>query len=272
MPGVGSTEVPPNIPTVPSVAVNPTEAIEEVTVAARAGGFAPGAWSLRDRSELREEIIARLQRLNPSQTRENLERFVDSKRLNAADRNILKNGIIYQNGPVQVRFYASGAKIPDAKKKELLQLVEKLQLSNPKPEVAINIGSTSTRKYGWAELGGEQMWITPQTVAMDTIEKTKLEGTFKMPVLATSPQRDYTLTHEWGHLIDVRDSRYGVVDETTNLINRLKAEYPNAFRSGYSGKNTKEFYAEMFAEWYLSEGKTDNELVQAMAKELGWKI
>ena len=95
-----------------------------------------------------------------------------------------------------------------------------------------------------------------------------------MPVLKTNAQRDYTLTHEWGHSIDVTpDGRIGVgqAAETSLTIRRLKKEYPNEFTSEYSGKNFKEFYAEMFTEWYLSGGQTENRLVQALAKEFGWK-
>jgi SPP1 gp7 family putative phage head morphogenesis protein len=266
MPGVGTTAVPPSIPTVATPIPDPTPVIEEVTVAARSTTFKPGKWTLQDKKQTREQIIDRIHALNPRFTREKIEEFVDSPRLNVTDRNVLKTGIIYLNGPVEVRFYASGAKIPEAKRKELLKLVEKLQLTNPKDKMVLNVGSTSTRKYGWAELGGEQMWITPKTVLQDTMEATAKEGTFKMPVLLSNPQRNYTLTHEWGHLIDT-----GRGWSHVETISRLKRAYPDAFKSEYSGKNTKEFYAEMFTEYYLSEGKTENPLVQAMAKEFGWK-
>jgi hypothetical protein len=92
-----------------------------------------------------------------------------------------------------------------------------------------------------------------------------------MPVTPATTQFEYTLAHEWGHLID--DVTNGVQDaQRTNAIRRLKAEFPNAFKSGYSGENTKEFFAEMFTEYYRTNGQTPNLLVQAMAKEFGWKV
>jgi hypothetical protein len=274
MPGVGSTAVSPTIPTVSTPAPTPTPVIEEVVVAAQSPNFVPGQWNLRNREELREEIVDRIHKLNPAYTRERIVEFVNSSKLNPTDKNILKNGVIYKNGPVEVRFYATGAKIPDAKKKELLKLIEKLQATNPVAQVAINIGSTSTRKYGWAEIGGGQMWITPKTVLTDSVPKVNLEQKFKMPVLNTHAQRDYTLTHEWGHLIDFNPNPYGGAQNaaTSASIARIKREFPDAFKSEYSGKNSKEFFAEMFTEWYLSGGKTDNALVQAMAKEFKWKV
>jgi SPP1 gp7 family putative phage head morphogenesis protein len=273
MSGVTSTAVPPSIPTVQTTIPNPTAAIEEVVAGARQPNFVPGSWTLADREELREEIVDRIHRMNPRFTREKIVEFVNSPKLNSTDRNLLKSGIIYNNGPVSVRFYGPGAKIAEKKRKELLVLVERLQLSNPKERVSINIGSTSKKKYGWAELGGEQMWITPETVLKDTLAATRQEGAFKMPVLLSNAQRDYTLAHEWGHLIDLGVNPFGGGQsaDTSLIIRRLKREFSDSFQSEYSGKNLKEFYAEMFTEWFLSGGKTDNKLVQEMAKEFGWK-
>jgi hypothetical protein len=59
---------------------------------------------------------------------------------------------------------------------------------------------------------------------------------------------------------------------TTEVITKLKKEFPDAFKSGYSGENSKEFYAEMFTEYYRTSGATTNPLVQAMATEFGWKV
>lgn len=275
MPGVGSTAVSPIIPTVQTPIPNPTTVIEEVVAGARSSNFVPGAWSIMGKNELFEETVDRIHAMNPRFTREKIEDFVKFGKLNSTDRNILKNGKVYVNGPISVRFYASGAKIPENKRKEFLELVERLQLTNPKTKLNINIGSTSKRKYGWAELGGTQMWLTPETVLKDTMKVTKQEGDFKMPVLETNPQRNYTLTHEWGHSIDVTpDGRVGVgqAAETSLILKRLKKEYPDEFMSEYSGKNLKEFYAEMFTEWYLSGGQTENKLVQALAKEFQWKV
>jgi hypothetical protein len=92
-----------------------------------------------------------------------------------------------------------------------------------------------------------------------------------MPVTPATTQFEYTIAHEWGHLLD--DITNGTQDAVrTNAIVRLKREYPNAFKSGYSAENTKEFYAEMFTEYYRTNGQTTNLLVQAMAREFGWKV
>ena len=79
------------------------------------------------------------------------------------------------------------------------------------------------------------------------------------------------MAHEWGHLID--DITNGVQSPIhANAIARLQREYPDAFRSRYSGENSKEFFAEMFTEYYRTGGKTPNLMVQAFAREFGWKV
>jgi hypothetical protein len=93
-----------------------------------------------------------------------------------------------------------------------------------------------------------------------------------MPALAENEQWRYTLAHEWGHHIDEGSAFFGQATATTNIIDALKKQYPDAFTSLYSATNTKEFYAEMFAEYFLTKGATTNPLVQAMAKEFGWKV
>jgi hypothetical protein len=57
----------------------------------------------------------------------------------------------------------------------------------------------------------------------------------------------------------------------TLAITKIRNEFPDAFVSKYATTNEKEFFAEMFAEWFGTTGKTANPLVQAMAKEFGWK-
>ena len=95
-----------------------------------------------------------------------------------------------------------------------------------------------------------------------------------MPVTPTTTQFQYTLAHEWGHIVDNLSpgSMSRQTTRTTEVITKLKKEFPDAFKSGYSGENSKEFYAEMFTEYYRTSGATTNPLVQAMATEFGWKV
>jgi SPP1 gp7 family putative phage head morphogenesis protein len=236
--------------------------------------FVPGAWVALNREEIREIVIDRYLFGRESKTRDEIASYVDSRRINKADLSLIDKGAIYQNGPIQIQFYSSGANLSEKVKQEITQIVDKLQITNPKAKAVISIGSESSSKRGWALLGKEKLWITPKTARFD--QPNPSEVGFKMPVLSTVSQRQYTLAHEWGHLIDEGG---GFLDngvsfqspQTLATITRLKQEFPDAFKSTYSAENTKEFYAEMFTEYWNSGGLTSNPLVQAMAKEFKWK-
>jgi len=236
--------------------------------------FVPGAWVALERKEIREIVIDRYLFGREGKTRDEIASYVDARRINKADLSLIDKGAIYQNGPIQVQFYSTGANLPAKVKQEILETVDKLQITNPKAKAVISVGSESSSKRGWALLGKEKLWITPKTARFD--QPNPSEVGFKMPVLSTVSQRQYTLAHEWGHLIDEGG---GFLDngvsfqspQTLATIKRLKDEYPDAFKSTYSAENTKEFYAEMFTEYWNSGGLTDNPLVQAMAREFKWK-
>jgi hypothetical protein len=171
------------------------------------------------------------------------------------------------NGPLELRLFNKGMEVPKENIDEILDHLDGLQVTNPKSEqVFLTIGEGKAGAYGWAVVDGQDIWLAPKTAKLDK-PNPESGGSFKMPALATTKQYLYTLTHEWGHHIDVRGQA-----AVTRRITALKKRFPDAFKSGYSGENRYEFYAEMFAEYYLTGGKTTNELVQAMAQEFGWKV
>lgn len=236
--------------------------------------FVPGQWTVLSRAEIRAAVIDRYLRGNPAKTRAEIADYVDRGRIDKPDLSLIKTGTIVQNGPIEIQFYSTGAKLAEPVKQNVLKIVEKLQMTNPKERVIIGIGSESSGKRGWALLGGERLWITPATARFLTPNASDVG--FKMPVLAKVSQAEYTLAHEWGHLIDKGGgfNKKGVSFQaplTVERIVELKREFPDAFKSTYSAENTKEFYAEMFTEYWNSGGLTDNPLVQAMAKEFKWK-
>lgn len=228
-------------------------------------------WVAQSNDKYLEEVVDSLQRANPHVDRFTLKKYVLAGRSGAQDRQIINSGFIIRKNNLETRFYGPGLSLTDTEKQEILTFVEKLQATNPIKELKLNIGSTSQNKYGWAVLGGEDMWITPKTAKNNT-PNLEAGGTHKMPVLLTHSQRDYTLAHEWGHLISPAEKPGYLTKEAENIIMRISNEFPNEFTSDYSGKNFKEFYAEMFAEWYLSDGLTTNKIVQEMAKEFQWKV
>jgi hypothetical protein len=271
----GATVVAPPTPA-PVGITGITSTAGEIPVRAVAPpDFVPGQWTLSTAEERRQEVIDRYTKLNPNAEPGLIASLVDAGRsIPAADIALVKSGIVYSNGPIRVMFYSAGTKVPKNLQEKLLKEIEELQILNPRKEMTIFVASNRGNAYGSALLGDAKIWLKPDTVMAD--RPIALEGGYKMPAITTVPQRQYTLAHEWGHTLDEGGSftrTESIQNATTKrIIEEYKEEFTGkAFMSQYSGENTKEFYAEMFAEFYLTKGTTDNPLVQAMAKEFLWK-
>jgi len=233
--------------------------------------YVPGQWEILPQSLNRQAAISALGRaLIFPMPREQIERTFFGSRIKKADKLFIEKAVIYKNGPLEVQFSSTGLKLTEAERKLVIKEVEKLQATNPKTRAVVHIEKDASGKYGWAYGGKSDLWVVPKIVAQPDL-KVSAQGAYKMPVTPATTQFEYTIAHEWGHLID--DITQGTQNaQRTNAIRRLKAEYPNAFKSGYSAENSKEFFAEMFTEYYRTNGQTSNLLVQAMAKEFGWKV
>ncbi len=279
----GATIVAPPAPvSVPNLFPTPKEQIDQALATLQAGKplnealdiyqaldarpFEPGAWEIIPRMVVKEAAIQNISRvLVFPMARDQIERTFFGSRIKKVDQLFLEKAVIYKNGPVEVQFSSTGLTLTEAERRMVLREVEKLQITNPKPRAVIHIDKNASGKYGWAYR--EDAYITPKTIK----EPKRDEGTFKMPATSATTQFEYTLAHEWGHLID--DITNGVQSPIhANAIARLQREYPDAFRSRYSGENSKEFFAEMFTEYYRTDGKTPNLMVQAFAREFGWKV
>jgi hypothetical protein len=266
----GATVIAPPTPAPVGISAPTPQAVTAPT-----GGFVPGQWRLSTAEERRQEVIDRYTKLNPNAEPGLIASLVDAGRsIPAADIALVKSGIVYNNGPIKVMFYSAGTKVPQKLQQKLLKEIEELQITNPRKEMTIFVASNRGNAYGSALLGDAKIWLRPDTVMSDT--PTGREAGHKMPAITTVAQRQYTIAHEWGHTLDEGGSftrTESIQNATTKrLIEEYKEQFKDkAFMSAYSGENTKEFYAEMFAEFYLTKGTTDNPLVQAMAKEFLWK-
>jgi SPP1 gp7 family putative phage head morphogenesis protein len=231
--------------------------------------YTPGKWEIVPRIAVKEAVMQNLQRvLVTPMGRSTLERYFSPELIKKVDADFVKKAVIYKNGKIEVQFSSTGLATTEAERLMVIKEVEKLQATNPKPRAVIHIDKNAKGKFGWAYR--EDAYITPKTIKQPDMEASA-KGNFKMPVTAATTQFEYTLAHEWGHLID-DISRGNQSVARMQAIDRLKRQYPREFRSGYSGENSKEFFAEMFTEYYRTDGATSNLLVQAMAKEFGWKV
>ena len=268
----GATIVTPPPTPAPTVA----ETMQQIKPVVASTVFAPGQWTKLSRIEIENRVIDSYMAANPRYSRSEIIDFIQQRRIKNADLALIQSGRILKNGPIEVQFYSAGAKVTPAAEKKFLESIEELQTYMPKEKMTIIVASERGTAYGKAIIGDAKIWMKP-SVVMDN-EALKSEVGFKMPSISAVPHRNYTLAHEWGHTVDVGGTftrTESIQNPLTSMkIQRLKNEYktnPLAFTSRYSGENDKEFYAEMFAEFFLTKGQTNNPLVLAMAKEFNWK-
>lgn len=86
-------------------------------------------------------------------------------------------------------------------------------------------------------------------------------GDGAMPVAATTPPWLYTLVHEYGHASDTDLGGFGEMLEWMSL---------GAGLSVYGQTGPAEGYAEAFAEWILTQGRTSNPAARGYAEAHHW--
>jgi hypothetical protein len=119
-------------------------------------------------------------------------------------------------------------------------------------------GSTLAYTY----LGHDTIWFSVKDVKSVNDLPKDWKGWF-MPAANTHNENLYTIAHEFGHTVD---SPINV--NRGKVSGPLRRKYPELF-SRYSGKNAKEAYAEVFAQWSLGER---NPVTEAYAKKFGWEL
>jgi hypothetical protein len=91
-------------------------------------------------------------------------------------------------------------------------------------------------------------------IGTDVFKKQAVQGL--MPSANFSDLLDYVVTHEWGHVRAQEDHKHG--DISTEGLSR------------YGKTNGNEAYAEAYAEWIVTGGKTVIKNVQELAVRFKW--
>jgi SPP1 gp7 family putative phage head morphogenesis protein len=127
----------------------------------------------------------------------------------------------------------------------------------------INNKDASGTALAYTYIGHDSIWFSPGDV-MTSLNPPKNWSGWFMPAANDVSENLYTIMHELGHTTDsyVNDNKRGYVRKL------LTRRYKELF-SRYSRKNTKETYAEVFAQWGLGE---KNALTEAYAEAFGWDL
>lgn len=97
---------------------------------------------------------------------------------------------------------------------------------------------------------------------IDNGPHSELYGSALMPSAKGAGRVRYAIAHEYGHAIMQKN-------QSNAAAQAMYAEHKGDL-SVYGKHDNKEAYAEAFAEWHLTNGKTDNPAVRAYAKKFGW--
>jgi hypothetical protein len=123
-----------------------------------------------------------------------------------------------------------------------------------------NEASGNTLAYTY--LGHDTVWFSVKDIKTALDDPKDWKGWF-MSAANTSNENLYTIAHEFGHTVD------SVVNAHRGRVSgALRRKYPELF-SRYSGKNAKEAYAEVFAEWILG---VRNPVTEGYAEKFGWNL
>jgi hypothetical protein len=222
-------------------------------------GYAPGDWKLQTDNEQRiVEIQNRLKKAAPQmsdeQTREMAEKFLAGT-ANDTDVN-------YLNGPHEVLFTGN---ISPEKQQLFLSYVDQMQTKFPAGRnLAIRVAPST--EFGW-DTGGE---TTLGTGYIRINEKVMLQDFWPgMPVSKDVPSALYVLAHEWGHAFPDKEQARDKHAHHHAVQQGGMSRYGTQGGDGAEG-NAAEGYAEAFAEWSLSNGKTTNKAAQDYAKRFKW--
>lgn len=225
-------------------------------------GYSPGNWQ-RAAGEDREAQIQEL-----------MDEFRVFKK-NAADEELRKlavelleettsdSDVLYRNGPHEVVF--KGGNLSAEQHQRFLSHFDTMQSKFPTGrKMAIRVEPSTQFGHG---VGGE---TTLATGYMRINEKVMQQDFWPgMPVSSGVPSALYVLAHEWGHAFPDKGAARDTHVHHDAVAAGGMSKYGTRGGANEEG-HAAEGYAEAFAEWSLTEGKTTNKAAQEYAKRFNW--
>lgn len=158
------------------------------------------------------------------------------------------------------------AEIPKASQDRLLKQVDEMQAVAPRPGMTVEVGTSAFRYHGldprstgaFAILGEPEIYMAPRSVT----KGFKADDPDWFMPSAKKNVRAYPLAHEWGHTLDQR--RIGKANNDHNIVAK------GGGLSEYGKWDSRESFAESFAEWHLTGGRSTNPAVQYFSETYNW--
>lgn len=237
--------------------------------------WVPGTWQVEDEDNttkvdrLAKDLLPELRQTFPTKT--------DAEIREVARREILEDlrgdapaSRVYRNGPIRVVIDDDVHASDEAVRQHLLPTLDELMSIAPVPRMKFrlthrrNLANPDWAAQAMNKWGVRQIWMDESALRFTA---KKAGADHLMPAAAQdddAPALRYLAYHEWGHLTE--DPKFKVEHKEQLFLNQHMAR----FRSRYANVHYREAYAEAWAEWHLTRGRTDNLWAKVYAIEMGW--
>jgi hypothetical protein len=170
-----------------------------------------------------------------------------------------------------------GCKVPDARVADLTYQYESLIKSNPggSQRVTIVSDADAAKQFGqdWRRVGGRYqagLISLPEHALTDRWDYKLADNVRSGWSTAAAKEKSmqaYGLAHEYGHSLDPNGpGKAGMSEDLQTVFDSMKPT------SRYGSTIPQEKYAEAFAEFVLSNGKSTFPGLQELAAKEGWKV
>jgi hypothetical protein len=227
-------------------------------------GYRPGAWREAPPVD-REEAIKKIAVNYEEVIRHYNVRMTEDEVL-AAARACAVDSIAENGGPADRRTFVNGphtvsvdknANLTEMQTSRLLSQVDRWQAVAPVAESRVVVQHAS--KFGYGVYGETLISKGDIRLSARLFESDKPLSDM-MPAGQQVSRADYALAHEWGH-----------TQSPPIMKSKMSQLYHTVKTSPYGRTDKEEAFAEAFAEYQLTGGKTKNAAAQDYANAFGWK-
>lgn len=208
-------------------------------------------------------------------------KFMEDEFAEQADQDI-KDGVhIYMNGTISIVITPdrTTGEIDEAALNRTQKMVELLMQKFKPPVTSVQISLTrevingDPSALGMTRLTSDSDVFSSIVLSETVIGSERLVSSMRNPMSWQTSDKsintgDFVIAHEWGHVMD----RRLVVPEPKELFDTWVRKPYGVGLSQYGRSSPAEAYAESFADWVTSGGKTVNPATLAYRDHYGWEV
>jgi hypothetical protein len=180
---------------------------------------------------------------------------------------------VYEWGDHSIRF--ADIRVTAEEQRAIIQAIDDIMQRMPNTHLVAGIQRYTWLYYDMKEAGTYGATsLRGYTISLNSAELRKARWSAKdrsyfMPSAADVDRIAYTIAHEYGHTLEWH---LPTENSPRMAANRVKMDGHSTAVSEYGMESEHEAFAEMFAEWYLTGGKSTNPAVVEFAKRFGWSF